>query len=108
MDFKKLAKSERLRYFDSPTVVVEKFLEGENNPILRKLRSGKDGLINNVRLCLFKGEDVSFTVFGGDVSYMLSAEDCDKLFDMIESEDQFYALSNNIRKNISNTLDGEE
>ena len=104
MDFEKLAKSELFRHFDPASVVDEKPLKGDNNPILRKLRSNKDCLINNIRLCLFNGEDKSFSVFGGDISSMITPNRCDELFDLIDSEDQFYKLSNKVRRSISNTL----
>ncbi len=83
--------------------VGEKPLEGEESPILRKLKFVED-TSENVRLCLFYGTCRTYAVFGGENSSLLEPSTCKRIFDKIESENDFYRLSNLVREDVNAAL----
>ena len=84
--------------------VDEKPLEGEDDPILKKLQF-IENRVERVRLCLFYGANRSCAVFGGENAALIELKLCDDVFDKINSEADFFRLSEMVRKDVKTALD---
>jgi len=85
-------------------VISEKALKGEGSPILRQICSDEINLVNKMRLCLFHGNNQTHAIFGGELAGNISPEQCNQLFEIITSEEDFYKYSEQIRNSLAKML----
>lgn len=81
-------------------VLEEKALEGDGAPVLRKIRSEKTDLVNNIRLCLSEKGSKTNIFFAGEAASLLTPEQCNNYYDRIHSEEDFIKLSEKVRKRL--------
>ncbi len=93
-----MSKSEN----ENSTIIEEKALEGEGNPVLRLVRLEGSG--NSLRLCISSRGLITSAVFGGEVSMLISPENCRDYFRIIKSSEQFVQLSEHLRRTLIATL----
>lgn len=104
MDFAELAKSKAFDLPDNSEILKEKPLKGRQNLVLRKICIKKDGLANDVRLCISQVGVKTSAVFGGETSSLISPDECEYFYNKIDSEEDFYRLSESIRRKLLKVL----
>ncbi len=104
MSFKKDNSSTMQENINPFTILEEKDLKGGDNDVLRKVRLDKVVVVNNIRLYLSKKGLHTSVIFGGNVQALISPENYDELFDLIDSKWYFYDLSETIRSDLNKLL----
>jgi hypothetical protein len=93
-----MSKSEN----ENSTIIEEKSLKGEGNPVLRLVRLEGSG--NSLRLCISSRGLITSAVFGGEASMLIATENCRDYFKIIQSSEQFIQLSEHLRKTLIDAL----
>lgn len=100
MDLADLAQSGQFDDLGSGEIIEEKPIGGTEDIVLIKIRFLKEGVANNVRLCLSKAGLKTSVVFGGEMAGTISPDDYDRYFKLITSEGEFYRFSESVRRQL--------